>query len=76
MVRSAGQWSVQLVGSASGDTGADVLLAIDRLYHGLPRELPMHDLLLTELDDLNPSDFGAAMKFTLTFVASPGGKAP
>lgn len=76
MDRTGQEWTVQLTGTAFGDTGADVLLGIDRLFHNLPRELPMHDLVLGELDDINPADFGAAMKFTLTFVASPPAKAP
>jgi hypothetical protein len=76
MDRSGQEWKVQLSGNAFGDTGADVLRGIDRLLHSLPREQPIHDLLISELDDINSPDFPAAMKFTLTFVASPPAKAP
>jgi hypothetical protein len=74
--RSGDEWSVQINGSAFGDTGADVLLGIDRFFHSLPRELPMHDLVLSELDDTAPGEFGSAMKFGLTFVASAGARKP
>lgn len=65
------EWNLQISGTVFGDTGADVLLGVDRFYHALPRELPMHDLVLAALEDITPGDFGAAMKFTVTFVASP-----
>lgn len=76
MDRSGGEWKVQLSGAAFGETGADVLLGIDRLFHNLPREMPMHDLVLSQLDEAPAGEFGAAMSFTLTFTASPGAKAP
>lgn len=68
--RSGSEWSISLAGNAYGETPADVLLGIDRLFHSLPRELPMHDLILAELGDINGGEFPAAMSFTLTFVAS------
>jgi hypothetical protein len=74
--RAGQEWTVQISGTAFGDTGADVLLGVDRFYHALPRELPIHDLVLSALEDIAPGDFGAAMKFTLTFVASPQAPKP
>jgi hypothetical protein len=71
MDRTAGEWTTSISGSAFGETPADVLLGIDRFFHSLPREVPMHDLLLTTLDDVAGSEFPAAMKFTITFIASP-----
>jgi hypothetical protein len=69
--RTGQEWSLQISGTAYGDTGADVLLGVDRFYHSLPRELPMRDLVVASLEDVPPADFGAAMKFTFTCVASP-----
>ena len=73
--RSGTEWSASLAGTAFGDSGADVLLAIDRLFHAIPREMTVHDLLLTELSDLPTDQFGAGMKFSMTFVVSPQPKA-
>lgn len=74
--RSGEEWSASVAGSAFGDTGADVLLGVDRLYHAIPREMSVHDLLLTELADAPGEGFGAAMKFTMTFVASGQPRTP
>lgn len=74
--RAGQEWSVQVSGTAYGDTGADVLLGVDRFYHALPRELPLHDLVLSTLEDIPQKEFGAAMKFALTFVASPPAPRP
>jgi hypothetical protein len=71
--RAGQEWNLQISGTAFGETGADVLLGVDRFYHALPRELPMHDLVLAALEDITGGDFGTAMKFTVTFVASPQG---
>jgi len=68
--RSGDEWSVTLTGSGYGETGADVLLAIDRFFHAIPREMTVHDLVLTDLNDAPASQFGAAMRFTMTFVLS------
>jgi len=71
--KSGDEWSASIAGAAFGESGADVLLGIDRFFHSLPRELPMHDLVLAELDDVAGGEFGAGMKFKLTFV-SPGAR--
>ncbi|MDQ6718215.1 MAG: hypothetical protein M3Z17_07700 [Gemmatimonadota bacterium] len=71
--RNGAEWNVSIAGGAFGNTGADVLLGIDRFYHSLPRELALHDLVLADLNDAPPDPFGAAMKFTVTFVLSPPG---
>lgn len=71
MQRSGAEWNVTVGGGAFGETGADVLLGIDRFFHALPREMGIHDLLLAELSDIPAGQFGAAMKFGLTFVLSP-----
>ncbi len=71
MDRGGAEWSVSVTGEVFGESGADVLLGIDRFYHGLPRELAMHDLVLGELDDVSGGNFGAGMKFKVTFV-TPG----
>ena len=68
--RSGAEWNVTLAGQCYGETGADVLLGIDRFYHAIPREMAVHDLLLTELNDLPGDQFGAGMKFAMTFVLS------
>lgn len=73
--KSGAEWNATLSGNGYGETGADVLLAIDRFYHAVPREMAVHDLLLTELSDLPGDQFGAGMKFTMTFVLSPSAKA-
>lgn len=70
MQRSGPEWNVSISGAAFGDTGADVLLGIDRFFHAVPREMQIHDLVLAELGDATPNRFGAAMKFTVTFVLS------
>lgn len=71
MQRSGAEWNVTVGGGAFGETGADVLLGIDRFFHALPREMAIHDLVLAELSDMPSTQFGAAMKFSLTFVVSP-----
>ena len=69
--RNADQWNVSISGSAFGESGADVLLGIDRFFHELPRQLPLHDLALPQVDDVPGGAFPAGMKFVLTFTA-PG----
>ncbi len=74
--KSGEEWSVSMAGSGFGETGADVLLAIDRFFHAIPRELNVHDLALVELSDLPADQFSAGMKFSLTFAMSSQPKAP
>jgi hypothetical protein len=73
--KNGAEWNVALAGNGYGETGADVLLGIDRLYHAIPREMTVHDLLVTELTDLPSDQFGAGMKFTMTYVLSPAARA-
>lgn len=74
--RNGGEWNVNVAGSAFGNTGADVLLGIDRFYHSLPREMALHDLVLADLIDATSDRFAAEMKFTVTFVLSPPARTP
>ena len=74
--RKGAEWNVTIAGAAFGNTGADVLLGIDRFYHSLPREMALHDLVLSDLVDAPSDQFAAAMKFGVTFVLSPPARTP
>lgn len=76
IARKGAEWNVNVAGGAFGGSGADVLLAIDRFYHSLPREMSLHDLVLADLNDATSDQFSAAMKFTVTFVVSPPAGTP
>ncbi len=74
--RKGAEWNVSVAGGAFGNSGADVLLAIDRFYHSLPREMSLHDLVLADLSDAPADQFSTAMKFSITFVLSPPAGTP
>lgn len=67
--RSGAEWSVAVSGTVLGESGADVLLGIDRFFHGLPRQIALHDLVLADLQDVS-----GGMRFRLSFVSA--GKQP
>jgi hypothetical protein len=73
LTRAGEEWQGGVGGMATGSSGADVLLAVDRFFRYLPREMPLRDLLLTQLEDVETSDKQRlpGMKFRFTFTAIP-----
>lgn len=73
LTRAGEEWQGGVGGMATGSSGADVLLAVDRFFRYLPREMPLRNLLLTQLEDVEPSDKQRlpGMRFRFTFTAIP-----
>lgn len=73
LVRAGEEWRGAVGGLATGSSGAEVLLAVDRFFRNLPREMPLRDLLLSQLEDLEPSATQprGGIKFRFTFTAIP-----
>ncbi|MFO7892104.1 MAG: hypothetical protein R6U63_00100 [Longimicrobiales bacterium] len=54
--RQAGAWALTLTGRAAAGTSADAVRAVDALYRGIPERLPVRELELDELRDVQEAE--------------------
>lgn len=63
-----GAWRLLLAGVSRARTGAAAVQAVDGLYRGLPRRLPVTEVELGELESARDEDGAVALAFDMSFI--------